>query len=139
MKPTDDLVSERSLASLVIISRDEEFVRRVRFVGMRGQALQRSVVVFGDGLSALVSLLQDPAQVVVYDLDGDAPERNLETLRAIKMICRHVSIILGASDHARLPFDDQDEVGIFYRLLKSAPDAELQTAIRSAQQACRRR
>jgi hypothetical protein len=125
--------------SVAIISRDEEFIDRVRVLGCDRQDGKPAVAIFSEWLPALVELLRHSARVILYDLDFDTMAHNLEMLRAVRLICRHGAIILGASAHSTAPFESENDVGIYYRILKSAPDSELLTALRSAELAAVRK
>jgi len=124
--------------AIVIVSRDEDFINRLRSFALKPSEAPCAVTVFNEPLGALVHLLMQSPNLVVYDMDSDAWERDLETLRAIRLICRGVPIILGASEHSASPFGHENDVGIFYRLVKSAPDSEMETAVESAKRCLRR-
>jgi len=129
---------EEGLHEIVIVSRDEEFVRRVRVSALKSHGARPAVTVFDEPLSALVHLLTHAPHVVILDMDSDSLTRNLETLRGIRLIRQDVPIILGAVEHCTPPFGQDDDVGVFYRLVKSAPDSELEAVLESAKRCCRR-
>jgi DNA-binding NarL/FixJ family response regulator len=118
--------------TVILISQDEAFVNRLHALGPLGSGGGSPIQSFEDPLAALVHMLEHRPEVVVYDMDTDTLERGCETLRAIGLICRRVPIILSATEHAAAPFRRETGVGVFYRIVKSAPDAELQTAVESA-------
>jgi hypothetical protein len=118
---------------VLVVSRDQEFVHRVRSSGMRETDSEDQIVVAEDPLVAVVRLLERPIRVVIYDLDRESQPKHQTALRAIRLSSRSASIILCASDHSTMLPEPLDEIGIYYRLLKSAPEAELRTAMASAQ------
>ena len=126
------------IPAIVIISQDKAFISRLHALALKSRGTKLVVSIFHEMLGALGHLLIHPALVVVFDIDSDSPERNLEALRAIRRICRHVPIILGAFEHSTSRFGVENDVGIFYRIVKSAPDWELETAIESARRNSRR-
>ena len=118
---------------VLVVSKDREFIRRVRSSGMRETGSPQYVVEAGDPLSAVLHLLESPIRVVIYDLDKEMEPTDMTALRAIRLSARTASIILCASDHSTLLPEPLDEIGIYYRLVKSAPEMELRTAMTSAQ------
>lgn len=125
-------LSPKGLGGTVVISRDEAFIGRLQGANLQSPLAKTTLTVFGDSLSALVHLLEHTAQVVLYDIDFDSAERNLQSLRAIRRACRNMPIILAASQHPTSAGAYESDVGIFYRIVKSAPNTELEEAISSA-------
>jgi len=131
-------LAEERPHEVVIVSRDDGFVTRLKTFSQKCPAVRPVVTVFNEPLSALIHLLTHTPHVVVYDMDCDTLTRNLETLRGIRLIRGDVPIILGAQEHSTPPFDPENDVGVFYRLLKSASDGELEVVLASARRPARR-
>jgi DNA-binding NarL/FixJ family response regulator len=124
---------DKSVATIVFLSRDAEFIERFRLLKTTERGDNAAIATFQDPLTMVVYLLEHSPKVVVFDIDGESPERNLETLRAIRLIRHSVPIILCASEHSTFPIGFESNVGIYYRFVKPGPDTELRIAIESAQ------
>lgn len=129
--------TEQGFEEVVIVSDDRAFAERMRSAATNRKP-KPTVAVFEEPLAAVLHLLESFPCAVVYDVDNGGRERNYAVLRAIRLICRRVPIIVCASRHSELPFEP-DNVGVFYRVVKSAPDLELRTAIESARVSIHRR
>lgn len=138
MRSLYERLPKKDAGDIVLISSDEEFAQRFQSFHFQDSDTECGLTVIKNPLSALVHLLESHARVVVYDVDTDDPERNSAALRAIRLICRDVPIILSAKSHLMTPFPHDDDVGVFYRIVKSAPDSELHAAIESAWRSHRR-
>jgi len=133
MHHLDRQTPSKQFPSVVFLSRDAEFVERFRLLKTNERGSNAAIATFQDPLTMIVYLLEHSPKVVVYDMDGESPERNLEALRAIRLIRHVVPIILCASKHSSIPIEYESNVGVFYRFAKPGPDTELQIAIESAQ------
>lgn len=129
MEPSGDNSTTELNGLVVLITTDETFANRVRLLLVRDRS-RYVVAVFRDSLPALAYLLENRPSVIVLDADNMPETEHRNVLKAIRLACRQSPIILCASHHSAVPLNG-DDVVIFYRILKSDPDVELESAIDS--------